>query len=265
MKQLFLLPLFLVSAQAYAQNINVEKKVGLYTSEKRIGQSKFKYCDVKPKDILTFKDATEENICVQFKEHTGWLKISELSNESLNKLQNVLTFVTVEKPTSIYSTNTRIGTYAYRLVDVTPQDQLLFHHLEGDKVCVMKADQTGWLLLSDLTTASQQKAGEQQTAKNQEKQAITAAANAKKNEDIQARKNQLKQLGHNDQEVDHIIQGTVFIGMRSKAARASWGSPDHVNKSTGTFGVHEQWVYPVTELDNKYLYFENNVLTTIQE
>ena len=40
---------------------------------------------------------------------------------------------------------------------------------------------------------------------------------------------------------------------------SSWGKPRKVNRSTYTFGVHEQWVY-----DGGYLYFEDGKLTSIQ-
>lgn len=38
-------------------------------------------------------------------------------------------------------------------------------------------------------------------------------------------------------------------------ARESLGKPETINKTVGSWGVHEQWVYGDT-----YLYFENNVL-----
>ena len=40
----------------------------------------------------------------------------------------------------------------------------------------------------------------------------------------------------------------------------SIGIPNHINKSTYEFGIHEQWVY-----DERYLYFENDKLTSWQE
>jgi len=40
----------------------------------------------------------------------------------------------------------------------------------------------------------------------------------------------------------------------------SWGSPSDINKTIGSFGVHEQWVYGL----GSYVYFENGVITTIQ-
>lgn len=50
--------------------------------------------------------------------------------------------------------------------------------------------------------------------------------------------------------------------MTDKMAKASLGNPDDINKSTGSWGVHEQWVYSKKDI---YLYFENGKLTSIQD
>jgi hypothetical protein len=56
-------------------------------------------------------------------------------------------------------------------------------------------------------------------------------------------------------------KGGVRIGMTAKQALASnWGKPYKINKSTNAYGVREQWVYE----GSNYLYFENGVLTAIQ-
>lgn len=55
-------------------------------------------------------------------------------------------------------------------------------------------------------------------------------------------------------------KGGVRIGMTKKQVLASnWGSPDDVNRTTTVAGSFEQWVY-----DGSYLYFQNGILTTIQ-
>ena len=59
---------------------------------------------------------------------------------------------------------------------------------------------------------------------------------------------------------DLIIKGFVETGMTKKMCIESWGEPDDINKTSGSFGVHEQWVYG----SGSYLYFENGKLTTIQ-
>lgn len=56
-----------------------------------------------------------------------------------------------------------------------------------------------------------------------------------------------------------IIQGKVKIGFSKKMCEESWGKPYSINKSTGSWGVHEQWVYS----GDSYLYFENGKLTAI--
>lgn len=53
----------------------------------------------------------------------------------------------------------------------------------------------------------------------------------------------------------------VSVGMSPQDALDSkWGRPDRVNRSTNRYGSSEQWVYG----DGNYLYFENGVLTSIQ-
>jgi len=57
-----------------------------------------------------------------------------------------------------------------------------------------------------------------------------------------------------------IIEGKVRIGFTKQMCIESWGEPEEINKTSGSYGVHEQWVYG----NGNYLYFENGVLRTIQ-
>lgn len=51
------------------------------------------------------------------------------------------------------------------------------------------------------------------------------------------------------------------IGMtKSEAENSTWGMPNKINKTTTAYGTREQWVYG----NGKYLYFENGILTSIQ-
>jgi hypothetical protein len=53
----------------------------------------------------------------------------------------------------------------------------------------------------------------------------------------------------------------VRIGMsREDALASTWGKPKSINTTTTTRGTKEQWVYG----GGSYLYFENGVLTTVQ-
>lgn len=53
------------------------------------------------------------------------------------------------------------------------------------------------------------------------------------------------------------------IGMTDNEVinETSWGKPEDINKTTTVYGTSEQWVYS----GYKYLYFDDGILTTIQE
>ncbi|PKG41466.1 hypothetical protein, partial [Psychroflexus sp. MES1-P1E] len=57
-----------------------------------------------------------------------------------------------------------------------------------------------------------------------------------------------------------LKKGLYWKGMTKKMALISLGSPNDINKTVGSWGVHEQWVYK-----NLYLYFESNKLTSYQK
>ncbi len=56
-----------------------------------------------------------------------------------------------------------------------------------------------------------------------------------------------------------IRANKISLGMTTKHVILSWGKPQNINRSIGRWGVHEQWVY-----SNRYLYFENGILTSLQ-
>lgn len=55
----------------------------------------------------------------------------------------------------------------------------------------------------------------------------------------------------------------IAIGMTKQEVvqLKDWGRPKSIHKTTTASGINEQWVYGIS----RYLYFENGVLTTIQE
>jgi len=60
---------------------------------------------------------------------------------------------------------------------------------------------------------------------------------------------------------------TVYLGMKDTDVYKLCGPPLDINKTVGSWGVHEQWIYAkyVYGYDRKYLYFENGYLTSWQE
>jgi hypothetical protein len=65
----------------------------------------------------------------------------------------------------------------------------------------------------------------------------------------------------------YILLGKVFIGMTNEQVFAALGPPLDINRSVGSWGVHEQWVYGpyYGEGPRKYYYFENGILTSWQD
>lgn len=74
-----------------------------------------------------------------------------------------------------------------------------------------------------------------------------------------------------------IEQGDVLLGMTSAQVVACRGKPYKINKTTGSYGVHERWVmvmrwrgsYNPKGLVKKakkyaYIYFENGIVTSWQ-
>lgn len=57
-----------------------------------------------------------------------------------------------------------------------------------------------------------------------------------------------------------IFNHRIWIGMTKDMAKLSIGTPIDINRSTGSWGISEQWIYK-----NKYLYFENGELTSWQD
>ena len=92
------------------------------------------------------------------------------------------------------------------------------------------------------------------------------------------RKNYIKTHSEiSSQMKDAILNGDILIGMTEEQVVASRGRPYKINKTTGSFGVHEQWVMVTSTpgvigaygIDSKakeyaYIYFENGKVTSWQ-
>ena len=48
---------------------------------------------------------------------------------------------------------------------------------------------------------------------------------------------------------------------KDEVLNSTWGKPEKINKTTTRYGTSEQWCYS----QNKYIYFENGIVTSIQE
>lgn len=81
----------------------------------------------------------------------------------------------------------------------------------------------------------------------------------------QKRKFLKNEKGYSNSIINGILNGTVRIGMTKEQVIYSWGRPDDINRSVGSWGVHEQWIYRRGDFEAQYLYFENGKLTSWQD
>lgn len=70
----------------------------------------------------------------------------------------------------------------------------------------------------------------------------------------------MEKYGCSKEDAEQILGHSVRRGMTAELCRASWGRPTKINRTIGSYGVHEQWCYG----GHNYLYFEDGILTTIQ-
>lgn len=69
---------------------------------------------------------------------------------------------------------------------------------------------------------------------------------------------------HDEKVAAAIAEQQIFIGMTADEARQSWGAPNKINTSIGSYGRHEQWVYDRGRSRAQYVYVENGVVTSMQ-
>ena len=96
----------------------------------------------------------------------------------------------------------------------------------------------------------------------QKKQEIVKKTNSKlSNEKKKIRRRQeiINKYGRENGEA--ILNHKVKIGWPKSMCIASWGNQYDINRTTNAYGTQEQYVYSL----KKYLYFENGILTTIQD
>ena len=66
-----------------------------------------------------------------------------------------------------------------------------------------------------------------------------------------------------DKDWQDIENDRIRLGMREMVLVCSWGRPDSVNESVGSWGVHKQWVYRACDsCKAQYVYTENGKITS---
>jgi hypothetical protein len=80
----------------------------------------------------------------------------------------------------------------------------------------------------------------------------------KEEDELAALENKYKKK-YGEKFYNELKEGKFWIGMTKEMAIIALGEPDDINKTVGSWGVHEQWIY-----NKLYIYFENGKLTSYQ-
>ena len=80
----------------------------------------------------------------------------------------------------------------------------------------------------------------------------------KEEDELAALENKYKKK-YGEKFYNKLKEGKFWIGMTKEMAIIALGEPDDINKTVGSWGVHEQWIY-----NKLYIYFENGKLTSYQ-
>lgn len=236
MKKIFLLILF-ISSFTNAQNTNDE--INLLV--KKI--NKFNM------DILSLKDS---------------IKKVELNIEKL-KSEEVLKTIKDSMITAVALKGGKIKKEPFVLSDVvltlSDDSEILVIDYVGDfyKVCFNSV--CGYI--NELWVKSNVRVHELKEFKIIEKKKLLSIkeekriSQVKKNNKEQENRD-IKKYGRSVYE--KLKKGYYWIGMTDKMALISLGSPDDINRTVGSWGIHEQWVFA----GGFYCYFENGILKSYQ-
>jgi hypothetical protein len=147
----------------------------------------------------------------------------------------------------------------YKVI-LDPDGKKIVSYIEKDRFEIMESTQlNGTILKSEMNEGDRRK-----LISENEKQRIASETERQKREEKLIKQKiaemRKKHPGWSDNTINHILKNSVHIGMTKDQAIASWGNPDSINRTITSKFIHEQWVYE----GRNYLYFDNDVLTSIQ-
>ncbi|WP_299209776.1 hypothetical protein [uncultured Dokdonia sp.] len=186
------------------------------------------------------------------------IQIAVLKSKEIKKMVSDSTLVsTARKGAYILNSSNVLGEVITMLTE--KKQVLLLDYFDGyfgictDSIC-------GYM--SELWIEKNEKIYEFIKVKKQEQKELKRLENEnklklKKAEFVKLEKDYIKKYGQKTYE--KLKEGYYWTGMSREMATISLGSPNDINRTVGSWGVHEQWVY-----DDIYLYFENGKLTSYQ-
>lgn len=261
MKKLIVILLSVYFVDTYCQEANSSKAFYLKQVEKSlIEEIKIKTDSLKKVQNL-ISETENFSIIEEIKKKTGGLyleaviiKDSKIRSEPNSASEKFVAFVKIgDKVTLIdyeaglwtVEKDKKIGYLNELYLKVTPEVEALRMEIKKRKK-----------ELNEFEIAEKKK---QQQVKYEEQLKIEETNKQEQLRKEEAYKQEvLKKYGK--EQGNKLLNGYFWIGMTDEMARVSLGEPKQINKSVGSWGIHEQWIYY-----NLYVYFENGILSSYQK
>lgn len=187
------------------------------------------------------------------------LKINAIKAKEIQKMiVDSILKATVKKGAKLRKTASPLGILITSLSEDV--EVIIIDYIDGyfgvctDSICGYMSDL--WIKRNDvINDFIKSKEAEERELERLEKE---SKLKEQKAEWVELEKQYIKKYGQNT--YNKLKKGYYWIGMSREMATISLGRPNDINRTVGSWGVHEQWVY-----DDLYLYFENGKLTSYQD
>ena len=146
-----------------------------------------------------------------------------------------------------------------RILNIDKDEKVaILDYLGNNKYKILYNGLTGYVLKYGFITEEEQlkkgQAQEQLKRDQAKEQQLQDQAKIKRERDL------IKKYGSHYGKM--ISEGRFAVGMTKDMLIESIGRPNDINRTVGSWGVHEQWVYDIYDL---YIYFENGKVTSFQD
>jgi hypothetical protein len=140
---------------------------------------------------------------------------------------------------------------------------VIYQDVLGDKFQIFKVkydNNIGITYRDNLRNSKEYAAYKKELAKREEQRIAgeKTEEKAKKAAETKSKNDLIKKYGQTKGKL--VYEKKIALGMTKEMVIDSWGEPKDINRTVGSWGIHEQWVY-----GSAYLYFENGILTSWQD
>jgi len=236
MKKYLLLVLTLIPLSLFSQELKHKSKLDSLNNLIAMNNEQIKILEQKNKVL------------------TSEVKVALQEIDSLSIAENKTNVIYSTRPVALY----RDIIHSKLIEDIPTDAKVVILEDIGDKYKVIYQNSIGYAYKFGFITEFER--NKNLLKKDEEKKALDIEY-VKNQKAYEVRKKELiKKYGSYFGKL--ISERRIAIGMTNNMVIESIGKPDDINRTVGSWGVNEQWVYDVKGL---YIYFKNGKVTSFQD